>query len=97
MGHFAVFWAVALGADVTVISHSPSKKDDALKMGAQHFVSSKDKEWSKPHKFQFDFIINTADNLVDFDLSEYFSILKVNGVFHNCGYVAVAWERVKIQ
>lgn len=96
MGHFAVLWAVALGADVTVISHSPSKKADALKMGAQHFVSSKDKEWNKPHRFEFDFLINTADNLVDFDLSEYFSILKVNGTFHNCGYVTVICEMARM-
>ena len=38
LGHFAVLWAVALGAEVYVLSHSPSKKDDALKMGAKHFI-----------------------------------------------------------
>jgi alcohol dehydrogenase (NADP+) len=85
LGHFAVLWAVALGADVTVISHSPNKKEDALKLGAQHFVSSKEKDWAKPLAFNFDFILNTADNLLDFNISDYFSVLKVNGTFHNVG------------
>lgn len=40
LGHYAVLFAAALGAEVTVISHSQKKKDDALKLGAKHFVST---------------------------------------------------------
>ena len=68
-----------------MISHTPDKKADALKMGAENFLSSKDKDWNKDHKFAFDFLISTVDNLLDSNLSEYFAILKVNGTFQNCG------------
>jgi alcohol dehydrogenase (NADP+) len=44
LGHYATIFAVALGAEVTVISHSPKKKEDALKLGAKHFVSTGEEE-----------------------------------------------------
>lgn len=40
LGHYAVLFAAAMGAEVTVVSHSPKKKDDAKKLGAKHFVST---------------------------------------------------------
>ncbi|ORY63227.1 uncharacterized protein BCR38DRAFT_436251 [Pseudomassariella vexata] len=85
LGHFAVMWATALGANVTVISHSPSKKDDALKLGAKHFINNGDKDWAKPLAFAFDFVLNTADMTHTFDISQYLSILKVNARFHQVG------------
>ncbi|KAI0122772.1 GroES-like protein [Daldinia grandis] len=85
LGHFAVMWASALGAEVTVISHSPHKKDDALKLGAKHFVCSGDKDWEKPLAFTFDFVLNTADMTNKFDLNAYQSILKVGCQFHQVG------------
>ena len=90
LGHFALLWAVALGAEVTVISHTADKKDDAMQMGAKDFVNSTQKDWAKPLAFKFDFALNTADDLSKFDLTEYFSILKVMGHFHNVGYVLLA-------
>jgi len=86
LGHFGVLWAVAMGAEVTVISHTASKKEDALKMGAKDFIVTKEKGWADNYKFKFDFVINTADATDKFDLSEYFSILKVNGTFHMVGF-----------
>jgi len=44
LGHMGVKFAVAMGAEVTVLSHSPSKEKDALAMGAHHFVSTKDEK-----------------------------------------------------
>ncbi|CAJ2509378.1 Uu.00g144040.m01.CDS01 [Anthostomella pinea] len=85
LGHFAVMWANALGAEVTVISHSPGKKDDALKLGAKHFVSSGDENWAKPLAFKFDFVLNSADMTNEFNLSNYLSILKVGCRFHQVG------------
>jgi alcohol dehydrogenase (NADP+) len=85
LGHFAVLWAVALGAEVTVLSHSADKKDDALKMGAKHFICTKDKDWHKPHQFEFNILLNTSPYIMHFDLSQYFSIIKVNGHLHNVG------------
>ncbi|KAK4957847.1 hypothetical protein LTR66_013204 [Elasticomyces elasticus] len=85
LGHFAVMWASALGAEVYVISHSPDKKDDAMKMGAKQFICSKDEGWQKPYSFKFDFILNCADATDKFNLPTYFSTLKVMGKFHNVG------------
>ncbi|EMC96854.1 hypothetical protein BAUCODRAFT_70235 [Baudoinia panamericana UAMH 10762] len=85
LGHFAVMFAVALGAEVYVLSHSPNKKDDALKMGAKHFVTTNEEGWEKPYAFTFDFILNTADAMHHFDMKKYFSTLKVMGRFHTVG------------
>ncbi|KAI9875522.1 MAG: hypothetical protein M1823_007458, partial [Watsoniomyces obsoletus] len=85
LGHFAVIWANALGADVTVISHSPHKKDDALALGAKAFVCNADKNWSEPLKFAFDFVLNTADMTHTFNINEYLGLCKVNAPFHQVG------------
>ncbi|KXL43107.1 hypothetical protein M433DRAFT_539971 [Acidomyces richmondensis BFW] len=86
LGHFAVLWAVALGAEVYVLSHSPGKKDDALKMGAKHFILTNEEKWYEPYQFTFDFIINTADAMHHFNMKNYFSTLKVMGRFHTVGF-----------
>lgn len=85
LGHFAVMWANALGAEVTVISHSPDKKDDALKLGAKHFVDSNKEDWAKPLAFTFDFVLNSADMTHKMKIDDYLSILKVNCQFHQVG------------
>ncbi|KAI9669201.1 MAG: hypothetical protein M1817_004743 [Caeruleum heppii] len=85
LGHFAIMWANALGAETYAISHSPEKKDDALQLGAKEFIDTTQKEWAKPWAFTFDFILNTADMTNTFDLSQYMSTLNVNGTFHNVG------------
>ena len=79
-------FAKALGAEVYVLSHSPSKKDDALKLGAKEFICTNDKDWQKPYNFAFDFILNTADAVHKFNMSDYFSTLKVMGRFHCVGF-----------
>ena len=51
LGHFAVMWASALGAEVYALSHSPDKKEDAMKMGAKVFVNTKEEGWETPYAF----------------------------------------------
>lgn len=85
LGHFGLLWASALGAEVYALSHSPDKKEDALKLGAKEFICTKDKDWQKPYAFEFDFILNTADMTHEFNIQEYMSTLNVNGDFHNVG------------
>lgn len=85
LGHFAVLWAAGLGAEVTVISHSPRKKDDAIKLGAKEFVLSNEEGWEKPLAFKFDFVLNTADMTHTFDIAKYLSICNVNAPFHQVG------------
>ena len=97
LGHFAIMWANALGAEVYAISHSPNKKDDALKLGAKHFVSTADEKWAEPLAFTLDFIINTADMTHTFNLSQYLSTLAVNGVFHNVGLPDYPLPQMKAQ
>lgn len=58
LGHFALMWAHALGAEVFAISHTKEKEADAKKLGADHFIYSGDKDWAKPYAFKFDFILN---------------------------------------
>jgi alcohol dehydrogenase (NADP+) len=86
LGHFGVLWSVALGAETYVISHSPNKKEEALKLGAKDFIVTNEEGWAENWKFQFDFIVNTADATDKFNMSDYFSTLKVNGTFHMVGF-----------
>ncbi|HQD10117.1 MAG TPA: NAD(P)-dependent alcohol dehydrogenase [Flavihumibacter sp.] len=77
LGHMAVKFGVAFGADVTVLSTSPKKEADAKKLGAHHFVVTTDPEQVKKAKGSFDFILDTVS--AEHDLSFYLSLLKVNG------------------
>lgn len=61
LGHYAVLFATALGAEVTVFSHSKSKKEDALKMGAKRFVVT-DPGFEKDFQREFDVIICTSSS-----------------------------------
>lgn len=77
LGHMGVKFAVALGADVTVFSHSPAKEADAKKMGAHHFVSTKDLNDLKQLEKQYDLLLNTVS--ADIDLEPYLQMLKLDG------------------
>jgi uncharacterized zinc-type alcohol dehydrogenase-like protein len=60
LGHMGVKFAHALGAEVTVISTSDNKKEDAKRLGANHFVNSKNASEMNAQKGKFDFILNTV-------------------------------------
>jgi uncharacterized zinc-type alcohol dehydrogenase-like protein len=77
LGHMGVKFAAAMGADVTVLSHSPSKRDDAIAMGAHHFVSTKDPENLTPLLKSFDLILNTVS--AELDINQYLDLLKLDG------------------
>jgi len=72
-----VKWGVALGADVTVLSTSPSKEADAKALGAHHFVVTRDEEQLNAVRGSFDYILDTV--AADHDISMYMSLLKTNG------------------
>jgi len=97
LGHFAVQFANALGAEVYVLSHTPSKKDDALKLGAKHFIDTNKEDWHKDHAFKFDFLLNTADATHKFKMADYFSVIKVMGKFHNVGMPDEPLSDLKLQ
>ena len=77
LGHMGVKFAVAMGAQTTVFSHSPAKEKDAKAMGAHHFVSTKEiGNLSKLEK-QYDLLLNTVS--ADLDLEPYLQMLKLDG------------------
>lgn len=78
LGHMAVKFAIALGAEVTVLSTSPNKKADAEKLGVNNFVVTTHPEEVEKVKSSFDFIVDTVSAEHDFDF--YLSLLKLNGV-----------------
>jgi uncharacterized zinc-type alcohol dehydrogenase-like protein len=77
LGHMGVKFAKALGAHVTVLSHSPSKRDDALAMGADEFVVARDREVLKPLAKTFDLILNTVS--AELDINMYLQLLRLDG------------------
>ena len=83
LGHMGVKFAVAMGAEVTVISHSASKEADAKKLGAHHFLLSSDDEQMKSHRFAFDVILNTVS--VPIDVDAYLELLGYQGTFVQIG------------
>jgi uncharacterized zinc-type alcohol dehydrogenase-like protein len=74
LGHMAVKIAVAMGAEVTVMSHSEGKRKDALAMGAKSFVVTTDKEELKKLANTFDIIINTVS--ADIEIRRYIGTLR---------------------
>ncbi len=77
LGHMGVKFAASFGADVTVLSTSPSKKEDALALGAHHFAVTKDADTLKKLKGTFDFILNTVS--AQHDYNDYLNLLTLNG------------------
>lgn len=60
LGHMGVKIAAAMGAEVYVFSTSPSKRDDAKRLGATDLIVSKDEDAMAAHTGTFDFILNTV-------------------------------------
>ncbi len=81
LGHMAVKFGVAFGAEVTVLSTSPKKEADAKKLGAHKFVVTTNPEQVKNVTGYFDFILDTVS--AEHDLQFYLSLLRTNGV-HIC-------------
>ena len=83
LGHMGVKFAVAMGAEVTVISHSPEKEEDAKKLGAHHFLVSSDDAQMDEHRYHFDLILNAVS--VPIDVDRYLELLGYNGTFVQIG------------
>jgi uncharacterized zinc-type alcohol dehydrogenase-like protein len=77
LGHMGVKFAAALGARVTVISHSSNKREDALRMGAKDFKVVKSPDDLKDLNRKYDLILNTVSALID--INAYLKILKIDG------------------
>ena len=77
LGHMGVKFAHAFGAHVVVFTTSPSKVEDALRLGADEVVISKDAEQMQKHARSFDFILDCVS--ADHDINAYLNQLKVDG------------------
>lgn len=86
LGHFGVLFAKALGAKkVVVLSRKASKRDDALKLGADEYVSTdEDPDWAAKHAGSLHNIFSTVSS-PKMPLSEYLSLLKPHGHFTQLG------------
>jgi uncharacterized zinc-type alcohol dehydrogenase-like protein len=77
LGHMAVKFGTALGANVTVISHSPTKRDDALRLGAVDFVLTEDARPIRSVAGEFDFVLDTVS--ADHDYNSLLRLLRTDG------------------
>jgi len=77
LGHIGVKIAHALGAEVTVLSHSLKKQEDAKKMGADNFYATSDPETFEKLEGYFDIIINTVSTAIN--LNQYLNLLRLDG------------------
>ena len=77
LGHMAVKLAAAMGAEVTVLSTSESKREPALALGAHAFAATRDPAVFKTLAGSFDLVIDTAS--APHDYNAYLSLLKVDG------------------
>ncbi len=77
LGHMAVKLAAAMGARVTVLSTSESKRDDALALGAHDFAATRDPATFKALARRFDFVIDTVS--AEHDYNAYLGLLKFDG------------------
>ena len=77
LGHMGVKFAVSFGAEVTVISTSPSKEADAKKLGATHFLVSTDKEAMSKYNSYFDVILDAIS--ANHDYTAYLNLLGIDG------------------
>ncbi|WP_067683651.1 NAD(P)-dependent alcohol dehydrogenase [Nocardia miyunensis] len=83
LGHMAVKIAHALGAEVTVLSQSLRKKDDGLKLGADHYYATSDPKMFEDLAGSFDVILSTVSAPLNF--GAYLSLVKTGGALVNVG------------
>ncbi len=102
LGHMAVKLGAAMGAHVTVLSHSARKRDDALRLGASDFIVTDDPAVFDQHAGRFDFILDTAS--APHDLNAYLKLVRRDGIMVLVGVpdptplnaLSIIWPRKKL-
>lgn len=77
LGHMGVKIGSAMGADITVLSQTLSKKEDGLKLGAKEYYATSDASTFEKLAGTFDLILCTVS--AEIDWNAYLNLLKVNG------------------
>jgi alcohol dehydrogenase (NADP+) len=86
LGHFALLFAKALGADeVVAISRTRSKEADAKKLGADKYIATADQGWETKNANSLDIIVSTVSSSKDLPLLGYLKLLDVHGRFIQVG------------
>ena len=83
LGHMGVKLAASFGAEVTVLSRSPHKREDAERLGADNFVLTTDDEQVAKHTEYFDYILDTVS--AKHDLNQALNMLKREGTLMMVG------------
>lgn len=84
LGHMGVQIAAAKGADVTVLSRTSRKAEEAKKLGAHRtLATSEEEDFFKNHRGEFDFILSTIS--AQYDLEGYLGLLKPRGIMSVVG------------
>jgi D-arabinose 1-dehydrogenase-like Zn-dependent alcohol dehydrogenase len=89
LGHMAVKIAVAMGAEVTVLSRTLAKKEDGLALGASSYVATEDADAVARLAKSFDVIVNTVS--ANLSMDTYLRLLRPLGALVNVGLPADSW------
>lgn len=91
LGHMAIQFARALGAEVVAISRSSSKKEQTKQMGASGFIATgEEKDWSEKYSDKFDMLLNCATSFSSLDFTSLLSTLKPLGSLVSVGAPSVS-------
>ena len=90
LGHMGVKFAAAMGAEVTVLSHSASKREDALAMGAHHFVDTSVSGALLGLTKAFDLVLNTVS--APLNINDYLELLKLDATLVVIGLPGKPYE-----
>ena len=85
LGHLAVKFAVALGADTTVISRSADKADDARQLGSHDLIVSTDQRQMAAARERFDVVIDTIS--IPHDVAPYLKLVALDGTVSHLGHL----------
>lgn len=83
LGHLAIQFSHAMGAEVTVLSRSMDKKTEAMGFGADHYFATNDPASFIELAGRFDLILNTVS--ANLDVDAYLSLLRIDGTLVNVG------------
>lgn len=80
LGHMAILFAKAMGAEVWAFSRRSNKRDDSLKLGADYYIAtSEEKDWEQSMIHKLDLVLVCASSLKQIDLDKYIKCMKIGG------------------
>lgn len=80
IGHMGILLAKAMGAEVYAISRSNAKKEDSLKLGADHYIATKEEpDWATKYKGTLDLVVICAGSLTDIDFNVLPMVMRIGG------------------